>query len=117
MVPAATSKFLDTGAMPWRDFEEAPGVSFRVLTRHPPGNGATLMLRFGAGTSYPAHRHPEGEEYYVLEGELTDGPRTYGAGTYVRHPPGSVHAPRSGPGAVLLVFVPGGIEIVGGAVR
>lgn len=107
------SKFLATGDMPWRPFDEAPGVSYRVLKTHRPGNGATLLLRFRPGSAYPAHRHPEGEEYYVLEGTLRDGAREYGAGTYVWHPPGSVHAPRSPDGAVLLVFVPGGIEIVG----
>jgi quercetin dioxygenase-like cupin family protein len=107
------SKFLATDAMPWRAFEEAPGVSFRVLKAHQPGNGATLLLRFEPGSSYPAHRHPEGEEYYVLEGELLDGTTSYGAGTFVWHPPGSVHAPRSATGAVVLVFVPGGIELVG----
>lgn len=108
-------KTLDTDAMPWRPFDEAPGVSFRVLKTHRPGTGVTLMLRFGPGTSYPAHRHPAGEEYYVLEGELTDGGTSYGAGTYVWHPPGSVHAPRSGPGAVVLILLPEGIERVGGA--
>ena len=106
------SKFLATDTMPWRPFAEAPGVSFRVLKTHAPGNGATLLLRFGPGTAYPAHRHPEGEEYYVLEGELVDGPHRYGPGTYVWHPPGSAHAPRSATGAVVLVFVPGGIELV-----
>jgi quercetin dioxygenase-like cupin family protein len=107
------SKFLATSEMPWRAFDEAPGVSFRVLKTHPPGRGATLLLRFDAGSAYPAHRHPEGEEYYVLDGELVDGARRYAAGTYVWHPPGSVHAPRSDAGAVVLVFVPGGIELVG----
>ena len=107
------SKFLATADMPWRPFAEAPGVSFRVLKTHPPGNGATLMLRFEPGAAYPAHRHPGGEEYFVLEGELQDGARRYGAGTYVYHPPGSAHRPASASGATLLVFVPDGIEIVG----
>ena len=107
------SKFLETGTMPWRPFDEAPGVAFRVLKTHPPGGGATLLLRFDPGSSYPVHRHPEGEEYYVLEGELIDGSHRYAAGTYAWHGSGTVHAPRSETGAVVLVFVPGGIEIVG----
>lgn len=89
-------------------------MSFRVLKTHRPGNGATLMLRFAPGSGYPAHRHPGGEEYYVLEGELIDGARSYGPGTYVWHPPGSAHAPRSETGAIVLITVPGGIEIVAG---
>lgn len=110
--PPAPSKFLDTDAMEWRGFDEAPGVSFKVLKRHPPGNGATLLLRFEPGSAYPAHRHVDGEEYLVLSGRLRDGAKTYGEGTYVYHPPGSVHRPRSDTGATLLVFVPGGIEVV-----
>ena len=106
------SKFLATHDMPWRPFDEAPGVAFRVLKTHPPGNGATLMLRFEPGTSYPAHRHPQGEGYFILDGELIDGATRYGVGTYVWHPPGSAHAPRSEIGATVLIFVPGGIELV-----
>lgn len=98
--------------MDWRAFDEAPGVSFRVLETHRPGTGVTLMLRFEAGASYPAHRHPEGEEYYVLDGELTDAGRVYGKGTYVSHPPASVHRPQSATGATVLVFLPAAIEIV-----
>jgi quercetin dioxygenase-like cupin family protein len=109
---APASKFLDTTSMDWRPFDEAPGVSFRVLKTHRPGTGVTLMLRFDAGAAYPAHRHPEGEEYYVLDGELTDAGKSYGAGTYVYHPPGSVHRPSSGPGATVLVFLTAGIEVV-----
>jgi len=109
---SARSKFLDTAAMPWRVFDDAPGVSFKVLKTHRPGTGVTLLLRFDAGAAYPAHRHPEGEEYYVLEGELTDGGKRYGAGTFVWHPPGSVHRPESARGAVVLVFLPAAIELV-----
>lgn len=117
MSPTGTpaSKFLATDTMPWRPFDEAPGVSFRVLKTHPPGKGATLLLRFEPGSAYPAHRHPAGEEYYVLDGELADGGRRYGAGTYVWHPPGSAHRPTTAVGATVLVFVPGGIERLDGA--
>ncbi|MCG3134538.1 MAG: hypothetical protein HMLKMBBP_01852 [Planctomycetes bacterium] len=112
---APGSKFLATDEMDWRPFEDAPGVAFRVLKTHRgsgSGTGVTLMLRFEPGASYPAHRHPAGEEYFVLEGELTDGATRYGPGTYVYHPPGSVHAPRSDAGGTVLVFLPEGIERV-----
>jgi len=109
-----TSKYLDTTDMPWRAFDEAPGVSFRTLKTHRPGTGVTLMLRFAPGASYPAHRHPAGEEYFVLEGELLDAGKTYGAGTYVWHPPGSSHRPSSPQGAVVLIRLPEAIELVRG---
>jgi len=109
-IPA--SKFLDTSAMEWRGFDDAPGVAFKVLKTHRPGTGVTLLLRFDAGAAYPAHRHPEGEEYYVLAGELIDAGRSYGEGTFVYHSPGSVHAPSSRKGATVLVFLPAAIELV-----
>ena len=64
------SKFLATGAMPWRPFGEAPGVSFRVLKTHPPGNGATLMLHFEPGTGAEHNRErvaglPQGLSYLI----------------------------------------------------
>ena len=111
-MPNSESKFLHTEDMPWRPFAEAPGVGFRVLKTNRPGTGVTLMLRFEPGSQYPAHRHPSGEEYWVVEGRLEDGPRSYGAGTYVWHPPGSVHAPRSRDGAVVLIVLPEGIELI-----
>lgn len=110
-----TAKYLDTHSMPWRPFAEAPGVAFKTLKTHRPGTGVTLLLRFDPGADYPAHRHPAGEEYHVLEGALIDGGRSYGVGTYVWHPPGSVHRPRSEVGAVVLVFLREGIELIGRA--
>jgi anti-sigma factor ChrR (cupin superfamily) len=109
---AGGAKFLDTLSMPWRPFEEAPDVSFKTLKTHPPGTGVTLLLRFDPGAAYPAHRHPAGEGYYVLEGALVDAGTSYGVGTYVWHPPGSVHRPSSRDGAVVLVVLPEAIERV-----
>lgn len=100
----------DTRSVEWREFEEAPGVRYKVLRHHEGRRGITLLLRFDAGAHYPAHRHPEGEEYYVLEGALRDGGHTYGAHTYVYQPPGSVHRPASPSGCVLLVHLPAHIE-------
>jgi len=98
-----------TGNLDWRSFDEAPGVAFKVLRRHAADGGLTLMLRFAPGTSYPHHVHPAGEEYYVLEGALDDGPVTYTAGDYVYYPPGSAHTPRSSTGCVVLITLPAAI--------
>ena len=38
---APSSKFLDSAGMDWRPFDEAPGVSFKVLKTHKPGTGVT----------------------------------------------------------------------------
>jgi quercetin dioxygenase-like cupin family protein len=101
---------LDTQAIDWRNFEEAPGVRYKVLRHHEGRRGITLLLQFAPGAHYPAHRHPEGEEYYVLDGSLRDGERVYGPHTYVYQPPGSVHRPSSPDGCVLLVMLPAHVE-------
>jgi anti-sigma factor ChrR (cupin superfamily) len=100
----------NSDAIPWRDFEDAPGVRFKVLRHHADRRGITLLLQFDAGVHYPVHRHPEGEEYFVLEGTLEDGGHEYGPGTYVWQPPGSAHRPSSRTGCTLLVVLPAHIE-------
>ncbi|MEQ8482984.1 MAG: cupin domain-containing protein [Pseudomonadales bacterium] len=64
---------------------------------------ATSLVRYPPASRFPAHRHPGGEEYLVLEGEFADEHGRYPAGTYVRNPPGSGHAPFSDPGCVIWV--------------
>ncbi len=101
-------------AKPWKSFPEVPGVEYRVLRKHPEDGGLTILLRFAKGARYPTHRHPGGEEYYMLEGTLADGGKTYGREAYVWHPPGSIHTPSSATGAEILVFLPKAIEILAG---
>jgi anti-sigma factor ChrR (cupin superfamily) len=103
-------QILDTRSCEWREFEDAPGVRYKVLRHHEGRRGITLLLQFEPGAHYPTHRHPEGEEYYLLEGTLQDGGRTYGAHTYVYQPPGSTHRPTSPDGCTLLVMLPAHIE-------
>lgn len=100
----------DTTVLPWRDFADAPGVRYKTLRHHPDRLGITILLQFDAGAHYPTHRHPGGEEYYVLDGTLQDGAAEYGAGTFVYHAPGSVHRPASRTGCTLLVVLPRHIE-------
>ncbi|MFW6092803.1 MAG: cupin domain-containing protein, partial [Pseudomonadota bacterium] len=64
---------------------------------------ATTLVRYSAGCSFPPHEHPLGEEYLVLEGEFADDHGRYPAGTYVRNPPGSRHAPYSDTGCTIWV--------------
>ena len=106
---SAGSLFLDSGSLPWRD-SPYPGVHWKKLHFDPDGGHSAVLLRFAPGAAYGTHRHPQGEEYLVLEGSLEDGGRTYGPGTYVRHAPGSVHQPRSREGCLLFVSLPRPIE-------
>jgi anti-sigma factor ChrR (cupin superfamily) len=105
-------QILDTNSLPWRDFAAAPGVQYKVLRHHDEKRGITLLLRFAPGAQYPAHRHPQGEEYFVLEGDLQDAGHEYRAGAYVWQPPGSAHRPSSRSGCTLLIILPAHIELL-----
>jgi quercetin dioxygenase-like cupin family protein len=109
----ASPDCLHTPDMEWRSFPEATGVEYKVLRRHEEHGGSTLLLRFAPGADYPAHRHPAGEEYFVLSGTLSDGARTYRTGDYLYYAPGSVHRPTSRDGCTVLVVLPARVEMVG----
>jgi len=78
---------------------------------------ATSIVRYASNAAFPEHVHGGGEEFFVLEGLFVDDDGEYPAGTYVRNPVGSKHAPRAGKqGAVLFVklhqFAPDDVERV-----
>jgi anti-sigma factor ChrR (cupin superfamily) len=94
---------LDTSSQPWTS-SPAPGVERRLLDRQGDEVGrATSIVRYAPGSHFPSHRHGGGEEIFVLEGTFSDGEGDYGAGTYLRNPVGTSHAPFSDGGCTLLV--------------
>lgn len=64
---------------------------------------ATSLVRYAPGSRFEAHTHGGGEEYLVLDGVFSDENGDYGAGTYVRNPPGSSHAPFTREGCTIFV--------------
>ncbi len=107
-MPSA-SQYVDAAALPWRP-TPCPGVSWKKLHHDPASGASAVLLRFAPGARYDRHRHPAGEQYLVLEGALQDGGASWGAGSYVRHPPGSEHAPASADGCLVYVTLPAPIE-------
>jgi quercetin dioxygenase-like cupin family protein len=117
MVDARKSltQFVRSHQTEWRPLNE-PGVSgvfvkalrFDEETRRAP----TILLKFEAGATYPAHNHPGGEEVYVLEGDLKLGKDHLYAGDYLYTPPDGKHAVWSENGCVALVIVPKQVEIL-----
>jgi anti-sigma factor ChrR (cupin superfamily) len=101
----------DGAALPWRDTPCA-GVRWKKLRFDADSGESAVLLQFAPGASYDRHRHPRGEQYLVLEGALQDGGDSWGPGSYVWHPPGSVHAPRSATGCVVFVVLPAPIEVL-----
>ena len=64
---------------------------------------ATSLVRYAPGSRFDRHVHGGGEEILVLEGVFSDDSGDHGAGTYLRNPPGSAHAPLSHEGCLLFV--------------
>ncbi|HEY9690016.1 MAG TPA: cupin domain-containing protein, partial [Coleofasciculaceae cyanobacterium] len=94
---------IDTNELPWID-SPTPGVQRRMLDRDGDEVArATSIVRYGPGSAFPTHTHGGGEEFLVLEGVFSDESGDYPAGTYVRNPIGSAHAPRSEEGCTIFV--------------
>ena len=75
-----------------------PGVTRMMLDRIGDEVArATSFVRYAPNSTFPAHAHGGGEEILVLEGEFADEHGRYPAGTYLRNPVGTAHAPRVGP--------------------
>src|SRR5947209_15522638 len=88
------------------DWTRSPiaGVDRRMLDR----NGdevarATSIVRYAPHSHFSPHTHGGGEEFLVLDGVFQDEHGDYPAGTYVRNPPTTSHAPRSEPGCTIFV--------------
>lgn len=82
----------------------APGVDRRMLFRMGEEKArATSIVRYAPGSSFAPHVHAGGEEFLVLDGIFQDGDGDYPAGTYVRNPPGTAHAPAAAEGATIFV--------------
>jgi anti-sigma factor ChrR (cupin superfamily) len=94
---------LDTAALPWMPSPLA-GVERRMLDRHGAEQArATSIVRYAPASRFERHSHGGGEEILVLEGTFCDEQGNYPAGTYLRNPVGTSHAPFSEVGCTLLV--------------
>ncbi|GEM_PF-2370435 len=58
---------------------------------------ATRLVRYEPNSSFPTHLHGGGEEIFVLDGPFADEHGEYPAGSYLRNPIGTSHAPKIGP--------------------
>ena len=63
----------------------------------------TSLVRYDAGSQFPSHGHPEGEELFILEGTFSDEHGDFPAGSYLLNPRGFEHAPFSRAGCTLFV--------------
>jgi anti-sigma factor ChrR (cupin superfamily) len=68
-----------------------PGLS--VMPLHEFDGVGTALVRWAPNTIFRPHVHPGGEEIFVLEGVFHDEYGSYPAGTWIRSPRFSKHAP------------------------
>lgn len=93
---------IETRAAPWEPYA-FPGVERQPLYAEPGHPESVHLLRLAPGVRLPAVELPGGEELYVLDGAFEDEHGAHRAGTWIRYPAGSRHAPRTADGCRLYV--------------
>lgn len=91
---------VDTNAAEFRP-GQVPGLE--VLPLHEAASESVALVRWAPGTRLGPHRHQGGEEIFVLSGTFQDEHGDYPAGTWIRSPHGSEHAPFSDEGCLIYV--------------
>ena len=110
--PTTAGPVVRSGEKEWRTLAVA-GASVKPLRRDKDtGGGSTSLVRFEAGTRFPAHNHPGGEEVFVLEGDLQIGRDRLKPGDYLYTPPNGKHAASSEGGCVFMVTLPKPVELL-----
>jgi anti-sigma factor ChrR (cupin superfamily) len=90
--------------IPWQG-SPARGVRRKRLFHSGAAEGGvvTSIVEYAAGSEFPEHGHPEGEEILVLEGTFSDQRGDFPAGSYLLNPEGFRHTPYSRRGCVVFV--------------
>jgi quercetin dioxygenase-like cupin family protein len=71
-----------------------PGVELMLLHKNEATGGVTVLRKFQAGVTVPAHIHPQANEFvYVLSGEWEESGTTYTTGAFFFAPKGQRHGP------------------------
>jgi len=86
----ASTVRVDTSTAPWYP-GLVPGLS--VMPLHEFDGVGTALVRWAPDTIFNPHVHPGGEEIFVLRGVFHDEHGSYPAGTWIRSPRYSKHAP------------------------
>ncbi len=68
-----------------------PGASVRTLFIDRERKYKTFLLRMEPGCEIPAHPHPDAEECYIIEGDISTAGQILTAGDYMRAPAGTQH--------------------------
>ncbi len=97
-------EIIDISALPWQPSPTPTVHRKRLYHAGPPEAGVvTSIVRYDAGSTFPRHDHPGGEEIFVLDGVFEDEHGRYPPGTYLFNPEGFSHAPFSREGCEIFV--------------
>jgi quercetin dioxygenase-like cupin family protein len=71
-----------------------PGVELLVLHTSEETGGMTVLRKFDAGVTVPAHIHPQANEsVFILSGQWEEDGVTYSTGAFFFAPRGELHGP------------------------
>ena len=79
-----------------RSWQPGPyeGVELMVLHKNETTGGVSVLRKFKAGLTVPAHIHPQANEFvYILSGEWEESGVIYRPGTFFFAPKGEQHGP------------------------
>jgi anti-sigma factor ChrR (cupin superfamily) len=125
-IPAFEAR-LDLERLAWRA-TSTPGVSWILVSpaweelkaRSASGEVGEVvaLIRMEPGSGYTPHRHVGPEEVLVLQGGYADAEGEHCAGTWLRYPAGSSHAPvalgeAGAEPCVIFATARGGVELLG----
>lgn len=98
---------IENQAQVWEPVSE--GIE-RTILRAEPGE-KRVLIKIGAGRTYPHHAHATPDEVFVVAGVYTDpgveNGREFAAGSYLYYPPGTDHyagSPAGSEGCTILVW-------------
>lgn len=94
--------FARTAQIPWQPGRTA-AIESKILFRDADRSYSTCLVRMEPGATYPAHRHTDTEELYLLDGDLLVSGILMHRGDYCRAEPGSVHSDISTHGGCLFI--------------
>lgn len=95
---------VDTNQLEWTPSPSGSVLRKRLHLVGPEESGqVTGLVQFQPGANFPAHEHPEGEEFFVLDGVFSDDSGDYGPGSYLLNPEGFAHGPSSEEGCTIFV--------------
>ena len=82
------------------------GMSWHKISYNQNTGVGSYILKMAPSARSLKHKHQNYEEFYVLDGQLTDEDNTtFNKGDFISYKPGSIHYSFSKKGCLLLVFL------------